>query len=246
MDKFRNKYRIASVRLKSWDYGTNAAYFITICTQSMKHFFGEIVDGEMQLNEMGQLAEKYWLEIPIHFPFIELGNLVVMPNHIHGILIINKIDKPINALQIAETQLIDTPQTAETRLIASQPAEMDTPMNTPIAETRLIASVLHNTNTPMNMQLVKTRLIASQPNKMENNGGISGDKNPMLHENISRIIRWYKGRCSFELRKTHPNFTWHTRFYEHIIRDAKSFENIQDYIENNPLQWHKDKFYDGK
>ena len=119
MDKFRNKYRIASVRLKSWDYGTNAAYFITICTQSMKHFFGEIVDGEMQLNEMGQLAEKHWLEIPIHFPFIELGNLVVMPNHVHGILIINKIDTPINAPQIADTQLIDTPQIVKTRLIAS-------------------------------------------------------------------------------------------------------------------------------
>ena len=90
MDKFKNKYRIPSARLKNWDYGSNGAYFITICTQHRKHFFGEILDDEMNLNEIGQLAEKYWLEIPSHFPFVELGNFVVMPNHTHGILIINK------------------------------------------------------------------------------------------------------------------------------------------------------------
>ena len=92
MDKFNNKYRIPSARLQSWDYGSNGAYFITICTKHRQHLFGEIYNNEMQLNDSGQLAEKYWLEIPTHFPFIELGNFVVMPNHTHGILIIDKPD----------------------------------------------------------------------------------------------------------------------------------------------------------
>jgi len=78
MDKFDNKYRIPSARLQSWDYGSNGAYFITICTQNREHLFGKIMDGKMQVNELGQLAEKYWLEIPNHFPFVELGNFVVM------------------------------------------------------------------------------------------------------------------------------------------------------------------------
>lgn len=91
MDKFKNKYRIPSARLQNWDYGNDGAYFITICTQNRVCFFGEILDGEMQLNKIGQLAEKFWLEIPNHFSFVELGNFVVMPNHTHGILIINKI-----------------------------------------------------------------------------------------------------------------------------------------------------------
>ncbi|MDA3906167.1 MAG: hypothetical protein PF484_08850 [Bacteroidales bacterium] len=91
MKKFQNKYRIASARLQNWDYGSNAAYFITICSKNREHFFGEIENNEMALNAIGKLAEQYWIEIPKHFSFIELGNFVVMPNHVHGILIIDKI-----------------------------------------------------------------------------------------------------------------------------------------------------------
>jgi REP element-mobilizing transposase RayT len=89
-EKFKNKYRIPSARLKNWDYGSNGAYFITICTQNKDHFFGKIVDRQFIASEIGTLAEKYWMEIPNHFPYIELGNFEVMPNHVHGILIINK------------------------------------------------------------------------------------------------------------------------------------------------------------
>ncbi len=93
-NKFQNKYSISSIRLKNWDYGKNGAYFITICTGNREHFFGEIVsvnnENEMQFNEIGLLANKFWAEIPKHFPFVELGNYQVMPNHVHGILIIDK------------------------------------------------------------------------------------------------------------------------------------------------------------
>jgi len=89
-EKFQNKYRIPSARLQNWDYGSNAAYFVTICTQNREHYFGEIINGSMYLSEIGHLANKYWLEIPEHFPFVELDAFVVMPNHVHGIIIINK------------------------------------------------------------------------------------------------------------------------------------------------------------
>lgn len=91
--KYKNKYRIESFRLKNWDYRNNGAYFITICTQNRKHLFGEIIlenDNKiMKTSETGTIAEKFWLTIPEHFPFVELGNFVIMPNHIHGILILN-------------------------------------------------------------------------------------------------------------------------------------------------------------
>jgi REP element-mobilizing transposase RayT len=90
MEKYRNKYRIASVRLQNWDYGTNGAYFITICTAHRRHYFGEIVQRKLKASGSGVLARQYWIEIPNHFSFIELGNFVVMPNHVHGILIIEK------------------------------------------------------------------------------------------------------------------------------------------------------------
>lgn len=89
---------------------------------------------------------------------------------------------------------------------------------------------------------VETRLIASLSQTINKTGGISGDKNPMLQDNISRIIRWYKGRCSFEMRKLHADFGWQSRFHDHIIRNEKSFDTIQNYIENNPINWNKDKF----
>ena len=71
-DKYRNKYRIPSARAPWWDYGSNAAYFITICTGNRNHFFGEIINGTMQLSHIGVLADQYWYEIPDHFPFARL------------------------------------------------------------------------------------------------------------------------------------------------------------------------------
>ncbi len=96
MEKFKGKYRISSARLQNWDYGWNALYFITICTQNRELFFGEIINHKMQLSEIGELSKKYWFEIPEKFSFIKLDEFVVMPNHIHGIIEIAKTDNKQN------------------------------------------------------------------------------------------------------------------------------------------------------
>ena len=64
----------------------------------------------------------------------------------------------------------------------------------------------------------------------------------MINENISRIILWYKGRCSFETRKIHSDFAWQPRFYDHIIRDNVEYQLISDYIITNPENWVNDTF----
>lgn len=61
-EKYLNKYRISSTRLQNWDYGNNAAYFITICMRNRKHFFGEISNGEMQLTNIGKIVEMNGLK----------------------------------------------------------------------------------------------------------------------------------------------------------------------------------------
>jgi len=188
-EKFLNKYRIPSARLQTWDYGNDGAYFITICTNGREQYFGEITGGEMILNGTGKVAERFWNEIPDHFPFVELDNFVIMPNHVHGILIINR----------------------------------------GVVETRLIASL----QSPHNPQSSQT-----QPEK---SGGFAKNKNPMFHKNISRIIRWYKGRCSFEINKTHPVFAWQPRFYEHVIRNTAEWKRIRNYITGNPANWKEGK-----
>ena len=86
-DKFQNKYRIASTRLQNWDYRWNVPYFVTICTQNREHYFGEIINHKMHLSKQGVLAHVFWYEIKNHAENIDLDEFIVMPNHIHGIVI---------------------------------------------------------------------------------------------------------------------------------------------------------------
>ena len=86
--KFQNKYRIPSARLSTWDYSANGSYFITVCTALREHFFGEIIGSQIQLSNIGAMANKCWTEIPDHFPFFYLDVSSIMPNHLHGIVFI--------------------------------------------------------------------------------------------------------------------------------------------------------------
>ncbi len=77
----QNRYR-RSIRLKGYDYSQPGAYFVTMVTQGRECLFGEIVNGEMLLNEFGRIADECWRAIPNHFPNVELGAYIVMPNHV--------------------------------------------------------------------------------------------------------------------------------------------------------------------
>ena len=87
-DKFKNKYRIASARAQWWDYGWEGAYFITICTHDRICWFGEVVNGAMQLSVIGRIVEMEWLKTFELRPDMNLirGEYVVMPNHFHAII----------------------------------------------------------------------------------------------------------------------------------------------------------------
>jgi putative transposase len=79
--------RRRSLRLKGYDYAQAGAYFVTICTQDRACLFGDAADGTICLNAAGQLAATLWSDMPIRFPDIDLDAFVVMPNHIHGIIV---------------------------------------------------------------------------------------------------------------------------------------------------------------
>lgn len=87
--KFKNKYRIESTRLKGYDYSSNGAYFITIVTKNRFHFFGEIKKYEMQLSEIGKIVWEQWFESEKIRNNILLDQFVVMPNHIHAVVVID-------------------------------------------------------------------------------------------------------------------------------------------------------------
>lgn len=83
------KHHRRSLRLQGYDYSSAGMYFITICTDQRQCWFGEIAEGEMRLNEYGQIARSHWLKLPRYHPHLQLDAFVVMPNHIHGILALN-------------------------------------------------------------------------------------------------------------------------------------------------------------
>jgi putative transposase len=79
-----------TIRLHGWDYRKNGAYFVTICTSDRDHYFGKITIGIMHLSEIGMIARDCWQEIPQHFQFVNLDAYTIMPDHMHGIMVINK------------------------------------------------------------------------------------------------------------------------------------------------------------
>ena len=178
MKEHKSKYSRKSRRLKNWNYTDNGYYFITICTQGRKCFFGKIINESMIHSSKGIVAEKYLTGIGEQFPFVKTDKFVVMPNHIHVILSMNN----------------SSDQNAINRVTTTS------------------------------------------------TGGFSRNNNPMLNNGISKVVRWYKGRVTFEIRKTNPNFSWQSNYHDHVIRNEKSYLEIYEYITNNPLKWSLDRF----
>lgn len=88
MDKFQNKYRIPSARAE-WHGYDGGTYFVTICTAGKEHMFGEVVNARMMLSCIGRMAYENIADVSTHYPYAEIPLFVVMPNHIHAIVIIN-------------------------------------------------------------------------------------------------------------------------------------------------------------
>ena len=89
----REKYRDGghgrrSIRLKDYDYSQQGAYFVTICAENRECLFGQIVDTTMRLNESGELIQRIWDELPNRYTNLDLDAFILMPNHLHGIIVL--------------------------------------------------------------------------------------------------------------------------------------------------------------
>ena len=138
------------------------------------------------LPELGKIAEKYWLEIPQHFKFVKIDRFVIMPNHIHGIIIINNKSE---------------------------------------------AQKNHQVNA------IKKENIGNKRSTLMSH--LSPKK-----DSLSAIIRSYKSAVTkWGNKNDADNFRWQSRFYEHIIRNEKSLNNIRKYIIDNLANWENDENY---
>jgi len=203
---YKNKYRIPSARREKYDYSQNGFYFITICTKNRELFFGNIINEKIQLSKIGQITQKYWLEIPNHFSFVKLDEFIIMPNHVHGII---QID---NQMHCVKNQI---------------------PCRDAI------------------YRVSKNQILNNQ-----NPGGITRKYNPMLaNSSLSKILRWFKGRTTFEIRaklklgeqngdainRVSTAVIWQSRFHDRIIRNDEELNKIRCYIQINPEKWEYDR-----
>lgn len=100
-----------SIRLRDYDYFSGGAYFVTICTHERACLFGEIVDGEMRLNECGRIVDESWQQILHHFSGVDIDRYVIMPNHFHGIIITVGAGFPHPDSMDARNQVVETWET---------------------------------------------------------------------------------------------------------------------------------------
>lgn len=84
----RRKHNRCSIRLRGYDYSQAGAYFVTVCTFNQACLYGQVVEGEMRLNEYGLVVHKCWNELSSHYPYVETDEYAVMPNHLHGVILI--------------------------------------------------------------------------------------------------------------------------------------------------------------
>lgn len=270
-EKFFNRYRIPSARMQHWDYSWNAPYFITICTQHRTCYFGKIFNGEMILSELGKIALQCWIEIPLHFPHIHLGAFVVMPNHVHGVVIIDKPNDGRNdifdkhSVTICEREIIENKKINDDgnningyatnnneitinnndgeNIINNRKTIINNDGETIIINNR--ETIINNNRETIMVEtghaLSLQATTSSQHNQLNNSIGKNRFQN-IGKNSLSSIIGSYKSAVTKNARIIDPNFAWQTRFHEHIIRNHQSFVRIGQYIIENPAKWNNDQF----
>ncbi len=91
-DKFRNKYRIEPNRLQTWDYSSPGAYFLTVCVHQRKRILGQVIKGKVRFSNEGHIVAYHLIKIPEYHPRVIMDIWVVMPDHIHFVIILGDYD----------------------------------------------------------------------------------------------------------------------------------------------------------
>ena len=173
------KHHRRSIRLKTYDYSEPGGYFVTLCTQGWKCLFGTVVEEQMRVNEYGDIVHTCWGAIPRRYHHVMLDTFVVMPNHMHGILIIT--DPSIAADTVGAG--------------SSRPYD-------------------------------------------------ANDK-PSHPHTLGQMIAYFKYQSTKQInarRGTPGTKVWQRNYWERVMRNNKELDRIRQYIEENPVRWHWDRY----
>ena len=216
------RHRRQSIRLMDYDYTQAGAYFVTICAQNKACRFGEAVAGEMRLSDVGWMIVDEWNGLSRRFPAVGLDVFIVMPNHIHGVIVIENIvgTNPVGAgLVPALPVATGTPVATDTTTKR---------VTTSIGATTRVAPALDDTAVTGTVATGATRRVAPTL------GDVVGAFKSLTTIQYIRGVKIY-GWPAFHGR------LWQRNYYEHIIRDEESLNRIRQYILDNPSRWSFDR-----
>jgi putative transposase len=242
-------YNRKSIRLKGYDYSKAGAYFITICCDKFNWRFGYVtVDRKtqksfVQLNEFGKIAFEEWINLKTQFPSIELDVFQIMPNHMHGIIILKKCDE----------FLTSAPHCGQMNMHAGAglvPA-LVTAASQSITPPRIFS---HPKIDPAGFEkwmLVNTRAGASAANVhssidlVHSKVGAGASPAPTVGDIVGAYKSLVANRCLtiYKSRNQRMGKLWQRNYWDVIIRNEEAYQKISNYILNNPAKWMKDKFF---
>jgi REP element-mobilizing transposase RayT len=219
-EKFRNTYRIQSARA-SWHGYDGGIYFVTICTQNREHYFGEIVyneqhEAQMNLSDIGIYTDSQIKKINTYYPYAEIPLWIIMPNHIHAIVIIDNVNEYLNDGECGDG----------------------------VWNGGIVDGIVDGICGDVCGDVCRDAI--NRVSTGGGTGGVTGDKNPMLKKCLGTIIRGVKARITKYARENGICFAWQSRFHDHIVRDQDELNCISEYIENNPARWALDTFNENR
>jgi REP-associated tyrosine transposase len=210
------KHHRRSIRLKGYDYSQNGLYFITLVVKNRGCLFGQIDNGKMTLSNFGKIIKFHWLNIKKHFPFTNLVEFIIMPNHFHGII---QIDRKIS------------PE-SDYRVGAMHSYGDDGKNDNNLDRGNKVRAMHSYGDDGKNDNNLDRNASPQQHPKGTKPGSLSA-----ILQNFTSVT----SRKINRIRKTPGQKLWQRNFYEHIIRDEKELQRIRDYIINNPYNWADDK-----
>jgi len=263
------RHRRRSMRLKGYDYSQAGAYFVTICTQGRACLFGEVVDGEMRLNDAGRMVVAEWERLPALFPNVVLDAFVVMPNHIHGIVILTDPadDATDGATAIGAT--ISGATTggaatggATTRVAPTTAGDDATPVGAGLVPA--LSTMARDDAIPVGAGIVPVPSVPapSTPAQSVPAPSVPVPSTPAQSvpapstpapsvpaPTLGDVIGAFKSRVTVEYTRGVKTLgwtpfdkrLWQRNYYEHIIRNEEALNRIRRYIVENPIRWAFDR-----
>jgi REP element-mobilizing transposase RayT len=211
-----NIHHRRSIRFKGYDYSKSGLYFITINCQNNVYRFGNVVNGEMKLNEFGKIAHEEWIKLEDRFPNFELDTFQIMPNHMHGII----------SLKNKNLFVESTVGAGFTHALSNNNFNFNNR-----ATAIDVTGFTHALSLNQNDLRATARIV------------------PTTTATIGDIIGAYKSLVAnacldiYKSKNEQMGKFWQRDYYDIIIRNGRSYLQISNYIENNPKNWKKDKFY---